>query len=397
MSNSSIYLDSFSHAAKRFGNSAAVAIDPLKPTRHATLRAPVFPLKREFKSQTTADFDTEIVFKLPKSGYVHHIDVKFKLATTGVADYADYIAAVIPKTIDLRQDSNEIHKYEYAPAFNYYLSKCKSEEARDRILAATGGVNYGNTGGGLTVGEDDEPVAPIPTSFDPIVNPGCAPLNLSKLRSDVELVITTRPANQCYQTSATGYAITAAYIVLYMSETSPDLKEVHKQTPELFHMGIDFYTKVLNPVVTSTITDIDITGTRGLIKKILLINRLQTDVATGTVIYYANKSIDYVKTKIDGAEDFVFKSRHEGIADQVKLAHGKGFNSTIGYPYIIPFSYIAQKNYGVNNYGGMHASKFNKAELEVYHSEAGADTYIDVLAIESAIYKYENGMFIRFH
>lgn len=385
MSQQSILIDSFHHAKPRYGSTASHAFDVLAPVRHQTLSDPAYPIKREVSSQGTPAFDTEILFQLPNSGFLHHMELRTVLADTTTENYSDYPGAVICDEVEYRSDNEILHQYKYAPVFNYYLSKLKNEETRDKVLLACGGTNVG-TSGPTTV------MTPIPTFHDPLINPGCRPLNLSKFKKAPELIIKTRTLANSVKPTSTGGSITSMVLVMWMSETSYNHR-AWVNSLDSFHHAIDFSTNVLNSVANSTATNIDISGFNGNNKRLIVTQRAESEVDTNKQ-YYIHTEIDELKTILDGHEEFVFKTKEEGEADYIKYSHGYGFSSTLGYPYIVPYSYFASPQYQHINMGGLHSARVHKHQLKITHS-VGASQYIDVLAIKSAIYKYVDGGMVR--
>ena len=385
MSQSSILLDSFQHSRSRFGKTASGAVNVLHPKRHITLQHSAFPIKRQITSTSTVAFDSEILFKLPASGFVHGMALRSVLADTTTADYSDYPGAVITDEVEFRSDNEILHQYKYPPVFNYYLSKLKSEEARDKVLLATGGVNTGLSGP-ITV------MTPIPTFFDPVLNKGARPLNLSRFKKAPELIIKTRTLANSVKPTSTGGAISSMVLVLYISDTSINHKRAINSV-EAWHNAPDFATNEKNVVVTATQTFIDVSGFNGLNTRFLLTNRLVSEVDTNKQ-YYVQGEIGELKTRLDGHEEYVFRTKEEGELDFIYYGHGKGFNSTIGYPYIVPWGYAHTPDYLYSNTGGLHSSRVNKSEVGVTHA-LGANSYIDVLAVKQAIFKYKDGGMVR--
>lgn len=386
MSQQSVQLDSFLHTAQRFGSTAERGVDVLGTKKHQTLVAAAYPIKREISSDGSVGFAKEITFKLPSAGYMHYLEVKSLLDQTTTENYSDYPGAVICDEVEFKADNETLHQYKYPPVFQYYLSRLKSEEAIDKVLLSTGGTNVGTAA-------DIYVSTPIPGFWDPILVPGARPLNLSKFKKAPELKITTRTLANSVKPTSTGGAISSMWIVVWMSESSSSLKNLHLAKANDFHHSIDFYTNELNSVATATATNIDISGGKGNIKKLFVNSRTVTDVDTNKQ-YYSNNEIDYIKTSLDGHEEWVFKVKEEGESDFIKYNHGYGYNSTLGYPYIVPYGYFGTPMYGVSHTGGVHSAKVHKHEIIVYQSN-GANEYIDILGIRSAIYKYDNGNMIR--
>jgi len=387
MSQQSVHLDSFMHTSHRFGSTGSHAVDVLGTQKHATLVAPSYPIKREISSDGTAAFGGEVTFKFPSAGYVHRVEIRTVLADTATADYSDYPGAVIVDTVELRADNETLHQYPYAAVFQYYLSKLKSEEARDKVLLSVGGVNVGQTGP-TTV------MTPIPTFFDSVMIKGARPLNLSKFKKAPELKLTMRSLANSAKNGSTGGAITSMTIVVWMSESSSTLKNMHMANDNDFHKSIDFYVNDLNTVVTSTATNIDISGCKGNIKKLFIYSRTVADVTGNDKQYFSNNEIDIIKTSLDGHEEFVFKTKEEGESDYITYNNGHGYNSTLGYPYIVPYGFFATDQYATSHTGGIHSAKVHKHEIIITHS-VGGDEYVDILGIRSAIFKYDNGNMIR--
>jgi len=385
MSSQSVQLDSFLHTSKRFGATAKQGVDVLGTKKHVTLVAPAFPIKRQITSDGNVAFASDSVFKLPSSGYCEGLEVKSFLTQTTTQPYANYIGAVLPYEINLMADQETLHEYKYPPVFIYWLSKLKGEEARDKQLLAVGGTALGTAGTSYVM-------TPIPTFFDQIVAPGATPLNLSKFKKSPHLIYKCRTLAASVISGSTGGAITSQWLICYLSESSPALKNLHKARVSDFHKSINFYTNELNAVETATATSIDISACKGNIKRLMVMARLTSELDAEA--YYVLHEVDSIRTRVDGAEDWVFQQAEEGEADFLRYNHGEGFNSTLGYPYIIPYGHSNTKQYATNHVGGMHSAKINKHEIEIVHS-GGAQKKIDILAIQSAIFKYDDGNMIR--
>lgn len=386
MSQQSVLFDSFNHAVPRYGETAIEGIDVLGTKKHATLQSPAYPIKREKTSENTVAFGQEITFKLPNSGYLHHIAIKWQLAQTSSENYSDYPGLSIIDEVEFRSDNETIHQYKYPPVAVYYLNQFDNEEAIDKILLAAGGTNVGTAGNFYCM-------SPIPTFFDPILDKEASPLNLAKFKKVPEIKLTMRTLANSVKPTSTGGSILSAVIVLYLSETSPSQKLIHLNKLNDFHKGVDFYTNEKNSVATATSTNIDITSCKGLTKKFMVYTRTVSDVDTNKQ-YYSLNEIDEIKTVLDGHEEWVGKTKEELEFDVLMYTHGRGFNSTIGYPYYVPFGYAFSKGYHGLNTAGLHSSKIGKSEIQVKHS-IGANEYIDVLGVRSAIFKYDNGQLIR--
>jgi len=385
MSQAGIYFDSFSHSSKRFAETAKHGIDPLGFRKHVTHVAPIYPKKLELSNEGTAAFGSEVIYKFPTSGYVHHVVIKNYLAQTTTEKYCPITGAGMIESIKLECDGNTIMDYKYAPVFQYYLSKLNSEEARDKCLLAAGN------------GQDSTAAAiytcvPIPMFFDPIMCPGISPLNLSKFKKAPELKITYRTLANSIVATSTGGSITSSKMLLYMSESTPTQKRSHNEQ-DYWYNSIDFYTNEGNTVATATATNIDVSGMSGQIKKQLVIARLSSDVTANT--YFSNKEIGALKLDLDGHIEDIFKQKEEGEIDYIIYNQGRGYQSTLGYPYVIPNVHFVDKNYATNNLSGLHSAKINKHQINVTHA-LGANGDVSVLGIRSAIYKHMEGTMERF-
>ena len=380
MSAQSVYFDSFSHSAPRYANSAGKFVDVLGTEKHISLSQSVYPIKRELSADGSPDFAKTVIYKLPSSGYIHKIELKTLLAQTTTENYSDYPGAAIPFRIELRADNETLHLYNYAPAFQYYLSKLNNEEAIDKILLAAGGTNIGTAAATYVM-------TPIPTFFDMVMIKGARPLNLNKFRKNPELHVTFRSLADSVKATSTGGAITSAWIVCWMSETNTTMKNVHKNKTIDFHKSIDFYTNTNNSVAQNTETYIDISGAKGLLKRAFCTLTLDSTITAKG--YLANVELSYLKTDFDGHVEWVFRQKEEGETDYIAYNHGKGFHSTLGYPYIVPFGYYGSPSYVLNNIGGLHSAKVHKNQLVVYQANAASN--FDVLVIRAAIFKYIDG------
>jgi len=374
------------HTSNRFGSTGSHSVDVLGTVKHATLIAAAYPIKREISPIGAVAFGDEIVFRLPSAGYCHGIALQAVLHDTATEDYSDYPGMAITDMVDFDADNESLHQYPFAPVIQYYLSKLKSEEARDKVLAAAGGVNVGQSGP-TTV------TCPIPTFFDHIMVKGARPLNLSKFKKAPEVKLTMRTLANSVKASSTGGAIDSMKLIIWMSESSSVLKNLHMSNDNDFHKSIDFYVNDLTSVANTTATDIDISGCKGNIKKLFITSRTVGDVDTNKQ-YFSNNEIDVLKTSLDGHEEFVFKYKEEGELDYIMYNDGHGYSSTLGYPYIIPYGFFATPNYQTSHVGGVHSAKIGKHEIIVTHS-VGAPEYIDVVGIRSAIFKYDSGNMIK--
>jgi hypothetical protein len=389
MSIQSIQLDSFQHAKPRFSDTAHTHIDVLGTKRHISLQAPAYNIKREISVDNTAGFNTEMRFRLPSSGYLHHMELKCQLNITATKGYCNYIGGALVDEVEFKSDNEDIHKYKYPPVFQYYLNQLKTEDAIDRTLTSIGGLETGRSPNTADIYVQ----TPIPFYGDSICVPGTAPMNLSKFKKAPELIIRTRTLANCIVATSTGGAIDNAWLVCYMSETSSSQKQAHQEKVNDFQKSIDFYTNEMNTVATATGTFIDISGAKGQLKKLMVFNRLASTVDDNSA-YFTNVAIDELKTRVDGSEDYVFKQAIEGQRDFIIHNFGKGYSSTLGYPYIVNYGYAESEFYGVSNVGGIHSGRLHKNEIKVTHS-LGANGYIDVLAIRSAHFKYINGQLVR--
>lgn len=381
----SIHIDSFEHTKPRYANTAKVAVDPLAPTRHDTLVAPIFPQKRELSNEGTVVLGNEVIYKFPTQGYVHNVSIKNNWAQTTTASMSLYRGASSIKEVELNADGETLQKFHFKPAFEYYMSKFE-EEAVDKILLAVGS-NFDTTTATSTT------ITPIPLFFDPFLVPGVEPLNLGKFKTQPELRITYETATNCTLPTGTGASITASKLVLYMSETAPVLKNMHNKD-DYYHKSIDFYTNVNNNISNTTETSVDISGFKGQQKRLYLKLGTQANKVTNKVYFGANQEIDYLKTDWDGHQEDVFKHKEEAELDYIFYNHGKGASTALGYGQIIPLSYHLEKKYGTNNVGGVHSSKINKNQLVVYHS-IGATCVLDVLGVISALFMYDNGTMVK--
>jgi len=387
MSQSGIYFDSFAHAVPRYGESAANAHDPLAFRRHETHVAPIYPKKLELSNEGTAALDTEVIYKMPTSGYLSYVAIKNVYSQTTTADYSNYTGMAAIKKVKLEVDGNTLMDYSYNTAIIYYLSKLRDEEARDQVLAAAGGA------GPTTTTAAHPTIVPIPLFFDPIMCPGVGPLNLAKFQKAPELKITYRAGTQIRDTGATGMGIDSSRMVLYMSETTPAQKRIHNQSDYWFK-SIDLYTNEDNVIPTATATDVDVSGMAGSVKKVMVTMRTAANITANNRFTLAN--IDVLKTDMDGHIEHQFRTAEEGELDYVIYTKGKSFSSTLGYPYWIPHSFFAEESYATNFVGGIHSAKINKHQINVTQTFAGAaDGNFSVLGIRSAIYKYTNGTMER--
>jgi hypothetical protein len=322
-------------------------------------------MKREINPETSATLGTQIRYKFPTTGYVHNIAIKNGWAQTTTASMSAYYGAVSIARVEIESGGEIIAQYHYKPVFEWYLGKLDGEEAMDKMLLAAGGTFDTSTATSYTM-------VPIPTFFDPILIKGVAPLNLSKFKTQPELVITYESATDSTLPTGTGAAISSSKMVLYMSDTSSVLKNLHNNE-DYFYKSIDFYTNVKNDIATATETDIDISGLKGQIKMLYLRSSTKANVDTAKV-YYSNQEIGSVKTNMDGHEEQIFRQKEEGEFDNIIYGRGKGFNSTLGYGYIVPYSYYQGEGMLSNNVGGIHSSKVNKHVLKITHA-IGANCY----------------------
>lgn len=385
MSQQSVHFDSFLHSNKRFGQTAKSSYDPLFPKSHISIVAPIYPIKRELSSRDTVAFGNEVTFKLPSSGFVHNLSLKTLLAQTTTENYSDYPGLSIIDEVHFVSENETLHQYKYNPTIQYFMSMMNNEECVDKLLLAAGGTNVGTAA-------DVYVLSPIPTFFDGLLVKGASPLNLSKFKKAPELRIKLRTLANSVKPTSTGGSITSMKLVLYMTETTSTLKNLHNSKIS-YHNSIDFSTNVLNNATTATALDIDVTGIKGNVKRLFLTQRSVANVGTNKQ-YFVNTEIGSIKTVLDGHEEFVFQQKEEAEYDYLIYNQGKGFNSTLGYPYVIPYSYFPVKDYQQHHIGGIHSAKLGKHEIKVTQS-TGANQYIDVLGIRSAIYKYTNGGMVR--
>jgi len=386
MSHSGIYHDSFDHTIKRYGRSAGAPFDPLASRLHVTHDVSIFPKKLELSNEGTLAPDTEVTYKLPTSGYLHHIALKQVLTATATANYSDYPAFNYIKKVKLEVDGNTLQDYHYEQVIMYYLMKLNDEEARDKVLTMAGGS-------GTTTTSATTVVAPIPLFFDPIVAPGVGPLNLAKFQKPPELKITYRATSETLENTATGGGLTSSRMLLYMTDTTQSRKRKHNEK-DYFYKSVDFVTNNRNTVATATETDIDISGFAGMVQRVIVQCRaVATAVGTNNDAYTLSE-IDTLKVDLDGHVEHVFRTAQEGEQDFINYNHGKGFSSTLGYPYIIPHVNFAERDYATAHIGGIHSSKVNKHLLKVQHS-VGADAYVDVLGLRNAMFVYKNGTMER--
>ena len=386
MSSQSVNFDSFMHVQKRFAQTAKGLLDPLAPKKHFSLVAPAYPIKRELSAQDTVAFASEFRFKFPATGYLHGVGLKSALAAiTGGGDYAAYPGLVIVSKVELRSDNETLHQYDYLPVIKYWLTKMKNEEAIDKILLMSGGVASATPGTVIT---------PIPTFFDTLMIKNAAPLNLARFNKPPELVITTRTLANSATGVTTGGAISTMKLICYMSETSSALKLLHKNDLGNFHKSIDFYTNIKNNATSGTTKEIDISGMKGNVKKVLLSQVSVTNYDTNKV-YFTHTEIDSIKTRFDGHEEWVFRHKEEAELDYMYLNYGNGFHSTLGYPYIIPYGFLyTLEDYAKHHIGGVHSAKVHKNEL-VLEQSVGANQYIDVCGLVNVFYKYVDGNMVK--
>jgi len=393
MSSQSILMDSFKESGPRFGETASAGVDVLEPAEHMTIIAPAIPIKREIGSDNTVGFAKEVRFRFPSAGYCHHVAIKYEFAQTTTYEYVNYPAFEVVDEYEFKSDNETLHQYKADPVNQVYLASLKDEEAIDKVLIAAGATGQGTTAA-------FEAIAPVPMFFDPILSEGAAPINLAQFKKAPELIVKTKTLINSLDTNsattdATG-AITNMYMILYMSETSSSAKDDHLSQMNAFHMGVDFYTSTLNPATSGTPVYIDVSGIKGTTKKLFINARTTNDV--GTVHdYMVNKEIDEIKTRLDGHEEYVFKTKEEGGLDYIVYNHGKGYSSTLGYNYIVPYGYFVAPDDNLSNVGGLHSAHVNKHEIKINVTNTGspATHYIDVVGIRSAIYKYDNGSMIR--
>lgn len=383
MSHQSILIDSFAHSAKRFSQTAKQGIDVLGTVRHKTLIAPAFPIKRQQSAEGTVGFSKEILMKFPTSGYVQHVAVKFSFAAKTTNDYTDYIAMSCIDEIEFRSGNLVLQQFKYAPAMEYYFSKLKDEETIDKLLLAAGGTTQGSAGTYIAI---------IPLFFDSILSPGARPLNLSKFKKTPELIVKTRTLAKCLRggsTDATS-AIETADILLWMVDTTSTLKNMHKAAKNDFHHGIDFSTQINNIVATATDTYVDISGIKGNTQKLHVTARLVSDeTGTNNKYFLGAAEIGEIITYLDGSEQHVFKHKEEAEIDYIFYNNGKGASSTLGYGNHIPYSYTGEIENNVH-VGGLHDRQVSKNQIRITHA-LGANAYVHVTGIRSAIFKYEDG------
>ena len=387
MSHTSFHLNSFAHAAPRYAKSAAGdPVDPLGEKAHATYVAAVYPLKREIRAKNTVALGEEVIYELPKSGYLSHIALKNGFGTTTTVDMSDYPAFAAIKEIRLYCDNDEIQHYRYKPVIDYYLTQLPNEESVDKVLAAAGGTACGTSSAAIMT------MAPVPLFFDPIICPGVAPLNLAKFSKSMELRVTYEAAADIVLPTAGGADLASSVMVLYMHETVEALRAAHK-TRDTFYNALDFGTLPAKVVATATKTDVDVSGLKGQIKRYYIRSNLTTNLTTAHV-FFANQEIGEIIDDLDGSEEYVFKHKEEGEFDYLMYNHGRGYSSTLGYPYLIPYTYTKEKASATHNVGGLHSGTVNNHNLYITHA-VGANCTLDIVALRSAIFVFSEGSMQR--
>jgi hypothetical protein len=386
MSHTSVGIASFLTARPRYSNSAKGTIDVLSPKPHVTIDSAAIFVKRELSSETTPGFASEVIFKFPQSGYVSHAAIRFDLAQTTTADYSDYPAMSIIDRVELRAENEILHQYDYDVVVPYMLAQLNDEEAIDKVLLASGGVNVGTTAAFSCF-------AWIPCFFDPIIAPNVKPLNLGKFKKPPSLKIVTRSLANSVKPTSTNGTVSTMKMIIYMTETSIDKKTSDLVAPNQFHKSIDFYTLRNKSVASATETEVDISDFRGLGKKLYINTRTVADVDTNKQ-YFSFNEIDVIKSRLDGAEETIFNKKEEGELDFIFFNHAKGFSTTLGYPYIVNFHYAFAKGTEIVNSGGVHSQNVNKNTLLVTHS-TGSPEYISVCGIRSCMFKYDMGSMVR--
>jgi hypothetical protein len=402
MSSLSSLIDSFNHADPRFGATSVARIDPIKPQPHLSLVAPLAPKKIEQSNIGSATLGLQVQYDLPKSGYVGSQIIKTYLAATTTDPYTSFAGEGIVSRKEYWADSNPLHLYDNDLILPFYMSQIPSFQAQQLLMDQIG--PFVTTDGALSAAQ--YVITLLPTFHDPLIIPNAEPLQLKRLHKQPHWKITYRTAANCVsKTDSTGAAITSSWLICYMFETTLSMKKDHilNEKHQQFHHSIDFYSVPKKSIATATETAIDCSGAKGLIKKCFVGARLVTEVDTENQ-YYEFGEIDLIKTDIDGDQDDVFRHKEEGAVDTViynrnrstwvyphNAANTSGFVAPL---YTVPLSYYVDQGEYKHNTGGLHSAMFNKFDLRVQHS-LGANAYVSVLVIRSAIYQYSNGTIER--
>lgn len=375
--HSSILQSSFTHTHKRFGESAGDLVSHWAIKKHKSHIYPVNTCKRYIDPDSAVTLGGTATYKIPSEGRIVHIALSQTYDQTTTADMSDYIGIVAPKEITIYTNGQQQQKYDYYLALLDYLSALPNSEAIANVLAQAGGSTTGSSSGAIAC------IAPIPTPFDYLYNENG--LHAYRVK-DIKINVEFNTATNCTLPTGTGGAFTTSpQLVVYYEAVGENIKNVFMDQPMFMH-GFKYNTKTLNVVATATATDIDVAFS-GNLQRLLISARLVSDVGTNKK-YHILKEIGTLIDNINSTSEYIFKTKEEGAYDYQLHNHRGGFNSTLGYPYVLDYTpYVEGDNFRDNHSGGLHSNEVVSHKINVTHA-LGANAYIDVLALTSCNYIY---------
>lgn len=377
-------ISSQSRSAGTFSNVSKVA-DPLWPSGHASINAPMTMEKIYIRPDGNAAFGQWNEFDLPRGALAEcYLEADLGALTSG--NYAEFPGLGLIDEVELR-DGNSLQSFRYSPVMKEIIHR-SSDKMETLLRECAGGTSHAS----------GKVISPLPLFFSKFLSPSkgqSVPLLTELSKSNVRLRLKLRSAADISDSGATtGTPTLGLRLYCVMVEQDSSLRDIHSLAKDNYvYKSCDWQTPPQSEsVAASTSTSLDYSSLYGVVTELSVFDTLVADVDTNHDYISSEGDITNIKVRIDGSDFWDSTDDLQIQFDNIFAEHdGSSSNSETKSPAVIPFA-ISHDPYHYT--GGLATQDFNSVEVVLTH-EAGAACYIDCAARVHAYYTLENGRFVR--
>jgi hypothetical protein len=374
------------HTLNRFINSGNRK-DVLFPQQHSSIPA---ALGSEFKfvgPNNVPAFNTQVVFDLPKTGYIAEIFLEFNL-NAGTGNYTTYPAlSFIDRVSLLAQSGNELHDYDYVTVMQTIFANMH-DAPKNTILQASGGTAFAS----------GRCVCPIPTWFSQLAHSNNdlmsnSPLPAHLLNGKMRLEVNLKALADVIDAGASGtHGINSMRLWYLHYQVDDNLRNSHFQKRGSYNAkAVDWQTNINNAVTASTATNFDISGFHGSLHTLYVMNKSTINKTTAND-YYLLSDINDSRLLADGDQLYDTDSNNTQLL-QGLFTDGIVVDSTLGEPLVINFGYADSNNKAKHYVGSLHLNDVNQFEIDSLNCSATG--FIDVCGEFDVNYEIDSSGNIR--
>lgn len=355
------------HTQDRFVNSGARR-DVLFPDQHQTISDPLGAEWKFVGPNNTPVLSEQVVFDIPKTGYIGEMAIEFNLAAPSAGNYTDYVGiCMIDRLTLLSQSGNELHDYDYVSVLQSIMATLP-DECRRTIREAAGSTGFGGPG---------RVICPVPYFGSKLAHRGQpqAPLPSHMLQGKMRLEVNLKTLANILDAGASGGGLTSMRLWYLHYNASDEQRQRHFNNRSGYkYKSVDWQTNI-NNAHTGAATNYDISGFHGSLNSLYIMNKSQANKDTAND-YYVLSTITDMRVLADGDQLYDVDSANSQLL--LGYLHNRQYDdNTFGDGVSVNFGYADPSNKNSEYVGSLHLNDVNQLEID---SLVGvASSYIDIV------------------